>query len=101
MGPWCMAGDERETIGFLQGLREVFAQTEIIHAKGAAVGGAVDAPLVAQAVAAAQSCDAVILCLGEDRLHCGEAASRTKPEPFACQLDLARAVIATGSPSFL
>ena len=101
MGPWCMAGDEREAIGFLQGLREVFAQSEILHAKGSAVEDAIDADLVAQAVKAAHASDVVVLCLGEDRQHCGEAASRTKPEPFACQLDLARAVIATGKPVIL
>lgn len=101
MGPWCMAGDERETIGFLQGLREVFAQTEVIHAQGAVVDGAVDAQLVAKAVEAVQASDVVVLCLGEERQHCGEAASRTKPQVFDCQLDLARAILATGKPVIL
>ena len=101
MGPWCMAGDERETVGFLQGLREAFAESEIIHAKGAQLEGEIEPQLVAQAVAAANASDVVMLCLGEERQHCGEAASRTRPEPFECQLDLARAILATGKPVIL
>jgi len=67
MGPWCMAGDEREAIGFLQGLREVFAQSEIIHAQGASVDDAIDPQRVAQAVEAVNNSDIAILCLGSDR----------------------------------
>ena len=101
MGPWCMAGDEREAIGFLQGLREVFAQSDISHVQGAVVDGPSDAQMIAAAVTTTQASDVVILCLGEDRQHCGEAASRTKPEPPECQLELARAIVATGTPLVL
>lgn len=96
MGPWCMAGDEHETIGFLQGLRETFTDCEIAHARGCGTDDVLDVAEVANAIETAQCSDIVFLCLGEDRQHCGEAASRTLPRPPACQMELARAVLAAG-----
>ncbi len=101
MGPWCMAGDEREAIGILQGLRESFPSSEISHVKGCVNDGPIDNGQVEAAVAAAKSSDIVFLCLGEERQHCGEAASRTMPRPPPSQMHLARAIVAAGTPVVL
>ncbi len=101
MGPWCMAGEEKEAIGFLQGLREGFPDCTVQHARGCPTDDAIDPGELALAIETARESDVVFLCLGEDRQHCGEAASRTLPRPPACQMELARAIIATGKPVVL
>ncbi len=101
MGPWCMAGDEREAIGILQGLRESFAGSEVIHSIGAHCTDEVEPELIAEAVEAARASDVVVLCLGELRQHCGEAASRTTPRPSRAQMQLSRAIMALGKPVVL
>jgi beta-glucosidase len=101
MGPWCMAGEEKETIGFLQGLRDVFAEATVQHARGCATDDVIDPGELALAVQTARESDVVFLCLGEDRQHCGEAASRTLPRPPACQMEVARAILDTGVPVVL
>jgi beta-glucosidase len=101
MGPWCMAGDEREAVGILQGLRESFPDADVLHAIGAAVDEDPTPEMIAQAVETARASDFVLLCLGELRQHCGEAASRTLPRPSRGQRDLARAILAVGKPVVL
>lgn len=101
MGPWCMAGDDRESTSFLQGMREACVEGEVRHALGCKADDLIDADEVARAVALARDSEIVFLCLGEERQHCGEAASRTLPRAPACQLELARAVLETGKPVVL
>ncbi len=101
MGPWCMAGDEQQAISILQGLRESLRAQDIAHVPGANIDGPADLAGIASAVAAAQASDMVVLCLGENRQHTGEAASRTLPRPFNCQMELAKAVFETGKPVLL
>ncbi len=95
------AGEEHETIGILQGLRDVFGPGLITHAQGCHVDATSDTETIAQAVAAVCASDIAVLCLGEERQHTGEAASRTLPRPSVCQMELARAVMETGKPVVL
>ncbi|MDH7797035.1 MULTISPECIES: glycoside hydrolase family 3 N-terminal domain-containing protein [unclassified Beijerinckia] len=100
MGAWCMAGEIDETVGILGGMRTGFAGSTITHAAGGDFE-ATDAQAIADAVAVAQAADAVVLCIGESRHISGEAASRTRPAPPDSQLELARAILATGKPVLL
>lgn len=99
MGPWCLAGEEREAIGVLQGVREGFPGREVVHARGCGVDAECEARELAEALALVERSAVAILCLGESRQHTGEAASRTLPRPPAGQMQLARAVLATGKPT--
>lgn len=100
MGAWCMAGEIDETVGILTGLRHAFLGSAISHAAGGGIEAGDDAA-VAEAVATAQAADAVVLCIGESRHISGEAASRTHPAPPRSQMELARAIVATGKPLLL
>jgi beta-glucosidase len=54
-----------------------------------------------RAVAAARAADVVVAVLGEDCLHIGEAASRTRLDLPGAQQDLLAALAATGKPVVL
>ncbi|MDT2019502.1 glycoside hydrolase family 3 N-terminal domain-containing protein [Methylocella sp. CPCC 101449] len=100
MGAWCMAGEIDETVGILSGMRTAFTGSTITHAAGGDIETG-DAQAIAEAVHVTQAADAVVLCIGESRHISGEAASRTKPAPPDSQLELARAIVATGKPLLL
>lgn len=100
LGAWASAGAADDAITILAGLRTGFASSRIAYAQGCDFkaflhGGAEEARL------AAADANVIVLCLGEDRLHTGEACSRTQPELPQCQLDLARVVYESGAPVVL
>lgn len=100
LGAWASAGAGAESITIVEGLRQGLAGAHVSFARGCAFTAPIDGG-VDDAVMGARDADAVVLCIGEDRLSTGEAASRTKPEIPAAQLDLARAVYAAGKPVVL
>ncbi|HEY8579944.1 MAG TPA: glycoside hydrolase family 3 N-terminal domain-containing protein, partial [Beijerinckiaceae bacterium] len=98
LGPWASAGDGAQAVTHRAAIEARFP--DMRYASG---GGFEDvtAEEIAQARRAAEGADAALLFLGESRMMSGEATSRTRPELPAAQLELARAVLATGAPVVL
>lgn len=97
LGPWSGAGLIEDMVPFLPGIRAAWHDSEIFHAGGVTVEGG-DTKGIAPAVDMAKRADLVILCLGEERMMSGEAASRARPGLPGHQEEFAKAVMATGKP---
>jgi len=117
IGSWSGAGDWKQAVSVEQGLRAAAPGLKITYAQGAnvaddpqmidrlnAYGGELNidprAPeaLIAEAVAAAQAADVVVAVVGESQGMTGEAASRADIGLPGRQLDLLKALKATGKP---
>ena len=107
LGPWWGAGRDDDAVTVLDGIDEqntgatTFAQgcklsnTEAPHADPEGCGS--DAGF-AEAVAAAQAADQVVLALGETREMSGEANARSTLDLPGRQEELIQAIKATGKP---
>ena len=98
LGSWYAHGKPEEAVGILEAVRtRVGAGTRVVHAKGTDVmEGSPEG--IAEAVAAAQSADAVLLVLGEHGKMTGEANSRVSIDLPGRQQELLDAIVATGKP---
>lgn len=96
-GCWGGAGEVRNAVTFLEGVRAALPGQAILHARGVDIAGD-DPGGVAEAVEAARASDIVLLCLGEAALMSGEAASRARPGAPDGQRRLAEAVLDLGKP---
>jgi beta-glucosidase len=103
-----------EIVNPLEGIRNFLTKlgVEVIHQKGCEVtdtrwpeselfpeppaGGELE--MIENAVAAAQSADVVIICLGDSNATIGESKSRTSLDPPGHQNALVRALLKTGKP---
>ena len=98
VGPWVVYGTDSKAVDLATGVRAAVAdEKNVIIAEGSGVEQPI-AGGIAQAVAAAQQADIVILAIGEATNMSGEAQSRTEivvPEP---QQELAEAVAKVGKP---
>ncbi|WP_433605060.1 glycoside hydrolase family 3 N-terminal domain-containing protein [Dactylosporangium sp. CA-139114] len=120
LGPWVFDFDLAETVTVLEGIRRATG-AEVAYAQGVPVtqrefpsmfdqfggnrpedpeGFDADAEF-ARAVALAESSDVAIVVLGEHQNMIGEAASRSSLDLPGRQLELLRAVAATGTPTVL
>jgi beta-glucosidase len=98
IGNWAAAGRAEDAITVLEGIRRaVSANTRVVHAKGVEVQGD-DTSGVGEAVALARQADAVVLVIGEREDMSAEAANRAMVDLPGRQLDLVKAVRATGKP---
>jgi beta-glucosidase len=106
LGPWWGAGRDEDAVTVFDGIAArspgattaqgcALANTEPPHVDPE--GCATDAGF-AEAVAAAQAADQVVLALGETREMSGEAASRSTIDLPGRQEELLRAIKATGKP---
>ncbi len=96
LGPWHAQGDPQDVITLrtaLQKARSGVSYTPAVHVRPD--GPASD---IAAAVAAAAQADVVVLALGEHDRQSGEGHSRASIELSGDQLELLRAVAATGKP---
>ncbi|MET4699817.1 beta-glucosidase [Constrictibacter sp. MBR-5] len=100
LGSWYGAGNHDAAITFLDGLRIAMADRDLTYEAGLPLipGDAPDDDRIAEAVAAARGADLVLLCIGETASLSGEAASRGRLELPDRQEELARAVLAAGTP---
>jgi len=98
IGSWTGDGRAEDAITLLQGLKSKLPQAKINYAKGCEIG-CDRAEGFEEAVRAARESDVVILAVGESAEMSGEAASRTSLDLPGRQLDLVRAVQATGKPT--
>jgi beta-glucosidase len=118
IGNWSGAGDGKQAISILQGIKNVGGSTiRVTYTHGANVtedaqmiarlnehGGQLDIDprpadaQIAEAVAAAQKAEVVVAVVGESQGMTGEAASRADIGLPGRQLDLLKALKATGKP---
>lgn len=120
IGNWSAAGDWKQAIGVMEGLKKAAPGMDITYAKGAnlvddahilqqinANGADIvadaksPAQLIADAVAAAKKADIAVVVLGESALMGGEATSRTNLDLLPNQKELLKALKATGKPIVL
>jgi beta-glucosidase len=97
LGSWTGDGKPEDAVTLLQGIKAKVPQTRITYAKGCEVN-CDSADGFAQAVRAARESDVVIIAVGESADMSGEAASRSALDLPGRQLDLVKAVHATGKP---
>ena len=117
IGSWSGAGDWKQAVSVEQGLRAAAPGLKIVSAQGAnvaddaqmierlnAYGGELNIDprpaeaMIAEAVAAAKQADVVVAVVGESQGMTGEAASRADIGLPGRQLDLLKALKATGKP---
>jgi len=98
LGPWAGDGRPETAVSLLSGIKaKVGQRTKVAYAKGCEVAGeATDG--FAEAVRIASESDVAILAVGESAEMSAEAASRTSLELPGRQLDLVKAIHATGKP---
>ena len=98
VGPWVVYGTDEKAIDLATGMRAAVAdKNSIIVTEGSGVEQSLPGG-IAQAVAAAQRADIVVLAIGEAQNMSGEAQSRTEITVPAPQQELAEAVAKVGKP---
>lgn len=120
IGNWSAAGDWKQAISVMEGLKKAAPDMDINYAKGAnlvddpailkqinANGAEIVADekspekLISDAVSAANKSDIAVMVLGESAIMGGEATSRTNLDLLPNQKALLKAVAATGKPIVL
>ena len=101
LGWWAGDGRAEDTVTPLAGIRsKVSPQTKVNYAKGCEVLGDSTGGF-AEATAAANNSDLAILFVGEAKEMVGEAASRSTLDLPGRQMDLVKAIQATGKPTIV
>jgi beta-glucosidase len=99
LGSWSGDGRAQDAVTLLEGVRaKVGPQTKLTYAKGCADAPCESADGFAEAVRAANDSDVTLLVVGEHKDMSGEAASRSSLDLPGRQLDLVKAIHATGKP---
>lgn len=97
IGSWWGAGNADDCVNLLEGIQNKIGDNcQIRHVKACEIEG--EETDFSEAVRAASQSDAVVLAIGEGAWMSGEAASRSMIDLPGKQLDLAKAIIATGKP---
>jgi len=97
LGSWHAAGDHTRVVTLLEGMKKKYTNSEIRYTKGCDFYSD-DRSGFNEALDFAKKSDVVILAIGEDQEHSGEAASRSIIDIPGIQEDLAMALIKTGKP---
>jgi beta-glucosidase len=98
LGSWTGDGKPEDAVTLLQGIKAKVPQTRINYAKGCEVN-CDKADGFEEALRAARESDVAIVAVGESADMSGEAASRSSLDLPGRQLDLVKAVHATGKPT--
>jgi beta-glucosidase len=98
IGSWSGDGSPNDAVTLLAGIKaKVSPATKIIYARGCSVeGGSSDE--FEEAVRAARESEIIIVAVGESAAMSGEASSRSSLDLPGRQLDLVKALQATGKP---
>jgi beta-glucosidase len=116
LGNWVLAGRAEDAVTVLDGIRQAVPGTDIVYEPGvgslsdavgfggpqdpaAFAGPFADTSGFSAAVSAAEGADAVVLVVGEGQGMSAEASSRADITLPGAQLELAKRVIATGTPT--
>ena len=95
LGSWSCNGRDEETVTVADGMAALLKTGQVIVAEGCSNHwDDTDTSGFEEAIAAAKSSDAVILCLGEPQDYSGEGNCRTDIRLPGMQMELARRVIA-------
>ncbi len=98
IGSWSGDGRPEDAVTLLAGIKaKITPPVKIVYAKGSEVTGD-SADGFEEAVRAARESDVSIIAVGESAEMSGEAASRTSLDLPGRQLDLVKAIHATGKP---
>ena len=98
IGSWSGDGRPEDAVTLVAGIKQhVTAGTSVVYAKGCDVTGDNTAGFD-DALRAAQTCDVAVVAVGESADMSGEAASRSSLDLPGRQLDLVKAIHATGKP---
>jgi beta-glucosidase len=105
IGSWSGDGRKEDAVTLLAGLKAKVAElagvtTKITYAKGCDIMGD-STEGFAEAVRVARESDVVIVAVGESAEMSGEAASRSSLDLPGRQLDLVKAIHATGKPTIV
>jgi beta-glucosidase len=100
IGAWSFNGKAKDAESIYEGLQNEFKNTTINYAKGCGFDGN-DETGFEEAIAAANSSDVIIICLGELKTWSGENASRSSIALPAIQEKLVTALKKTGKPIVL
>jgi beta-glucosidase len=101
LGWWAGDGKAADTITPLAGIKaKVSKQTKVGYAKGCDTLGDSEAGF-AEAVALARASDVAVIFVGETSETVGEAASKSSLDLSGRQMDLVKAVYATGKPTIV
>jgi len=99
LGWWAGDGRPEDTITALAGIKaKVSPQTRVGYAKGCETQGDSTAGF-AEAVALARASDVAVIFVGETSETVGEAASKSSLDLSGRQMDLIKAISATGKPT--
>lgn len=99
LGPWNGDGREENTVTALAGIKAIVsAQTKVVYAKGCDIKCESDSGF-GEAVARAKESDVAVVLVGESDEMGGEAASRSSLDLPGRQMDLVKAIQATGKPT--
>jgi len=103
LGSWSGDGRKEDAVTLLAGIRaKLTPSTKINLAKACSLamnGDSADAASIGEAVRAARDSDVTVITLGESADMTGEAAARASLDLPGRQLELVKAVIATGKPT--
>jgi beta-glucosidase len=97
MGSWTGDGRSEDVVTLLAGIKARVPSTKINYIKGCEIDGE-GADGIAEAAKSARASDVAIIAVGESAGMSGEAASRTSLDLPGRQLELIKAVQATGKP---
>ena len=101
LGWWSGDGHDDDTVTALTGIRnKVSPQTKVSYAKGCEVLGDSSAGFE-EAVNTARQSDVAVVFVGEAKEMVGEAASRSSLDLPGRQMDLVKAIQATGKPTIV
>ena len=97
LGSWTGDGVPGDAVTLLQGIKSKVPQAKINYVKGCDVD-CPDAVGLEEAISAARESDVAIIALGESADMSGEAASRSSLDVPGRQLELVKAIQASGKP---
>jgi beta-glucosidase len=99
IGSWTGDGRKEDTVTLLTGIKsKVPESTKVVYSKGCEIdGGSTEG--ISEAARVARESDIAIVAVGESAEMSGEASSRASLELPGHQLELVKAIVATGKPT--
>jgi beta-glucosidase len=101
LGSWTGDGRKEDVVTLLSGIKaRVSPSTRVVYARGCEIEGTLN-DRIDEAIRVARESDVAVVAVGESADMSGEAASRASLDLPGRQLDLVKAVVATGKPTIV